>query len=397
MLHTFLETHRSELLDRCESKVLSRSGPLAPFRGTDSGIASFLENLIESLREGEACSETAGCGCRESAGQSPSRLRGAAMRHGGAVLRRGHPIENVVREYVDLGETVHEIAGQTGAVLAADELLAFQRCLGRASAEAVAEFDRQRQAILAQNEHREATERLGFLAHELRNFLGTAVLSFAAIRSGGVAINGATADVLDRSLCGLRDLINTSLEEVRVGARIGAAQPENIAVESLIGEIQLAASLDAGTRSCEFVVAPVEDGLALRADPKLLNSALSNLVQNAFKFTRPRTHVSLRARASGERVLIEVEDRCGGLPVGKAEELFALFAQHHPNRAGLGLGLSISRSAVENCGGTLSVRDLPGRGCVFTIDLPRAEAASVPGPAQAGQNSRPTHPMAALA
>ena len=72
------------------------------------------------------------------------------------------------------------------------------------------------------------------------------------------------------------------------------------------------------------------------------------------------------------RILIGVEDQCGGLPEGKAEEIFHPFEQGSAERTGLGLGLSISRRGVEANGGKLSVRNLPGTGCVFTIDLPRA-------------------------
>lgn len=72
---------------------------------------------------------------------------------------------------------------------------------------------------------------------------------------------------------------------------------------------------------------------------------------------------------------VKVEDQCGGLPEGKAQSLFANFGQHHKDRSGLGLGLSIARRSVEASGGTLSVRDMPGLGCVFTIDLPRRDIA----------------------
>jgi signal transduction histidine kinase len=100
--------------------------------------------------------------------------------------------------------------------------------------------------------------------------------------------------------------------------------------------------------------------------------AVSNLLQNAFKFSRPNGTVSLTARAAGDRILIDVEDECGGLPDGKAEELFRPFEQKSNNRTGLGLGLSISRRAVQANDGDLNVRNLAGKGCVFTIDLPRS-------------------------
>ena len=69
-------------------------------------------------------------------------------------------------------------------------------------------------------------------------------------------------------------------------------------------------------------------------------------------------------------MLIEVEDECGGLPKGDPEDLFLLFTQRSSDRSGVGLGLGISRRGVEANGGTLYVRNLPDRGCVFTMDLP---------------------------
>ncbi len=79
----------------------------------------------------------------------------------------------------------------------------------------------------------------------------------------------------------------------------------------------------------------------------------------------------LNAYAVADRILIEVQDQCGGLAAGEAEKMFLPFTQGGEDETGLGLGLSISRRSVEVNKGTLSVRDLPGSGCVFTIDLPR--------------------------
>jgi len=105
-------------------------------------------------------------------------------------------------------------------------------------------------------------------------------------------------------------------------------------------------------------------------DPARIQRVLSNLVQNAIKFTPTGGHISMSSQASNERVLIEVEDECGGLPSGSREDLVRPFVQRSSNRTGLGLGLSISQR-VEANGGKLSVRNRPGKGCVFTIDLPR--------------------------
>ena len=117
-------------------------------------------------------------------------------------------------------------------------------------------------------------------------------------------------------------------------------------------------------------VAPVASGTEVAGDPQILAGAVANLVQNAVKFTRVGGHVSVRTTVTGARVEIEIADECGGLPPGKAEELFGAFEQRGADRSGLGLGLFISRKGVEASGGVIRVRDVPGMGCVFTIDLP---------------------------
>jgi signal transduction histidine kinase len=80
-------------------------------------------------------------------------------------------------------------------------------------------------------------------------------------------------------------------------------------------------------------------------------------------------------KASAERVLIEIQDECGGLPGGgDGKEVAASFEQRGTDRSGLGIGLPFSRWGVEANGGRLYARNLPGKGCVFTVDLPRAAA-----------------------
>ena len=91
----------------------------------------------------------------------------------------------------------------------------------------------------------------------------------------------------------------------------------------------------------------------------------------------PSTTVTLRASATPDRVLIEVEDECGGLPDGNVNALFQPFEQRGADRTGLGLGLAISRWGAEANNGRISARNLPGHGCIFIIDLPRA---AVPSP-----------------
>jgi signal transduction histidine kinase len=131
------------------------------------------------------------------------------------------------------------------------------------------------------------------------------------------------------------------------------------------------AELTALVRGCTLTVATVDPSLAISGDRDQLYAAVINLLQNAFKFTHNHTEVTLEAYALSDRILIDVSDQCGGLPPGNAEKMFAPFMQNGMDRSGLGLGLSIARRNVEANAGVLSVRDVPGTGCVFTITLPR--------------------------
>jgi signal transduction histidine kinase len=290
-----------------------------------------------------------------------------ATRHGQDFLRKGFTVAQVVHDYVDVCETVTELAEETKAPrsLTAGEFHTLNRCLDDAIAQTVTEYTRQREEWIAD----EGKERLGDLAHELRNALGAALLSFETLRKGSVGFGGSTSALLGRSLRRLSALIDSSVAQVRLES--GFRTTERVSVRDLVEEIEVGASLEANARGLTLAVAPVEIGIDVEVDRQLLAAAVANLLQNAFKFTRREGHVSLNTSSIRDRVLIEVQDQCGGLPPGKVDELFRRFEQRSADRTGLGLGLSISRRSVEANGGQIRVRDIPGSGCVFTIDLPR--------------------------
>jgi hypothetical protein len=365
MLHEFLRANRAELMERCISRAARRSAPKAAGAGLEHGLPMFVEQLIETLRA-EHASGPAG-------GGSPGlpQIGEAAARHGRELLQHGFTVDQVVHRYGDLCQAITELADERGAPLRTGELRTLARCLDIAIADAVTEFAYQRDLMIEDKGAHAMNERLGFLAHELRDLLNTATLAMAAIKSGNVGLAGATGAVLDRSLIGLRSLIDRSLTEVRVSAGM-PVQRQLLSLAEFIAEVRLSGSLEAQARGCRFTVSVVDPKLAVSADRHLLFSAVGNLLQNAFKFTEQNTEVFLNAYAAADRILIDVEDNCGGLPPGEAQSLFLPFTQGHADRGGgLGLGLSISRRSVEANGGVLRVRDVPGSGCVFTIDLPR--------------------------
>jgi signal transduction histidine kinase len=205
------------------------------------------------------------------------------------------------------------------------------------------------------------------------------MVSFEVLRTGSVGVGGATGTLLGRSLLRLGDFVGRSLANVRLEA--GIQNRERIAVTEFIEEVEVTAAMEARTRGVSLTIAHADGDVAVAADRQILASVVQNLLQNAFKFTRSAGHAFLRSFADADRVLIEVEDECGGLPPGDPKVLFLPFEQRSGDRTGLGLGLAISRRGVEASGGVLRVRDLPGTGCVFTVDLPRAVAAAEGGAA----------------
>jgi signal transduction histidine kinase len=211
-------------------------------------------------------------------------------------------------------------------------------------------------------------QRFGFLAHEVRNLVHTASLAFEVLRTGNVGVAGSTGAVLKRSLSGLTDLIDRSVAEVRL--RHNTQERVDFVVADLIDELSPSAAMEATARGLQFTVLSGAAGLSMHADRQIVSAVVVNLLQNAFKFTRPHSNVALTVTASRDRVQISVADQCGGLPAGELD-LFRPFEQRGADRTGLGLGLAFSRWGVEVNDGSISARNLPDHGCIFTIELPR--------------------------
>lgn len=356
MLSEFIAANRANLLARTRAKVAARLAPQPTDAELQNGVPLFLDQLADALR---LASPPAG---------STAAIGKSAALHGSDMLRMGFTVAQLVRGYGDVCQALTELADETNAPITVDEFHIFNRCLDDATAEAVTEYTRLREHSMAAGE----TQRAGSLAHEMRNRVSAATLAFAMLQKGTVAINGSVGSVVARNLRHLAALIDRSLVEARVDS--GNEQRQRVAVCDLVDAAEVDGSLEADARHLALHVAPVDCGLYVEADPHLLSGAVANLLDNAFKFTRKGGRVALTTSASPTRVLIEVEDQCGGLPPGKMEELFGAFEQRGADRTGLGLGLYISRKGVEASGGLLRVRDIPGAGCVFTIDLPRLSA-----------------------
>ncbi|MEO8258360.1 MAG: HAMP domain-containing sensor histidine kinase [Acidobacteriota bacterium] len=355
MLDAFVAEHREEILRRCRAKVATRAEPTPTPAELAYGVPRFLDQLVDALRDRLL---------------STSAINDSAALHGHNRHLQGFSVSQVVHDYGDVCQSISDLALQLNAPISVEDFRTLNGCLDDAIASAVTEHGRGNQSQVDAAAARD-DERLGFLAHEIRNLVGTASVAFEVLRTGKVGVEGSTGKVLQRSLSALRDLINRSVAEVRLRHDIRDRTRFDIA--AFIADLGPAARLDADARGLSFHVLPGDAEVQVDADRAILAATVANLLQNAFKFTRPGTAVTLRASATSERVLIEVEDECGGLPEGNVAGLFQPFEQRGVDRSGLGLGLAISRWGAEANGGRLDARNLPDHGCIFTVDLPRPD------------------------
>lgn len=354
MLHEFVAFNRAEIIRRCRAKVASRSMPLPHKLEIDHGVPVFLDQLVNALRMDLA---------------SSPEIDRTAVQHGRDLHLQGFTVSQVVHHYGDVCQAITELAVETDAPISADDFRVLNRCLDEAIAGAVTEFGRERHRASVESETARENERLGYFAHELRNLINTSIVAFEVLKTGNVGVAGSTGTVLHRSLLGLRALVVRSLAEVRLTQAVQTMEP--LSVSRFIRGLASAAALEAKARNIGFTVIPVDEDVAIEADRQVLEAVVTNLLQNAFKFTAPGTTVTLRVSADAERVRIEVEDECRGLPEGNVDDLFRPFEQRGVDRTGVGLGLAFSRWGVEANNGRISARNLEGAGCVFTLDLPR--------------------------
>ena len=373
MMYEFLTHNRADLIARCIEKVAKRPKRAATKQQLKNGIPMFIDQLTRTLAAEQHNEDGISLQISGPSGGDVSKLSEmglSATAHGKALLHLGYSVDQVVHDYGDLCQAITDLAFERDAPFSIDEYRTLNRCLDNAIADAVSEFSAQRDVVITEQRGLHENEQLGFLMHELRNALGTATLAATAMEIGNLTPAGATGAVLKRSHTAMAKLISNALAEVATkGRAIGQQQP--ISLASFIADAKSDADLEATTRSCRFTVIDVDPSLGIEVNHDLMLAALMNLLINAFKFTHLHTEVTLEAYAAGERILIDVKDHCGGLPLGNNEKLFTPFSQRSDDRTGMGLGLSIARKAVEADGGILSVQNRPGTGCIFTIDLPR--------------------------
>lgn len=345
----------ADIIERKKPDIVAAFTERARARGAATSLSNaviadslydFLDDLVAALR-----APATRTGRTRSAGE-----------HGAQRFAIGYDIGAVVREYGIVRDLLFDLAQANDHAASEGDLRTLARFIVDAIADAATEYsvDRDRHV-------RDVTRtRVAFFAHELRNPLGSARMALSLLRERGDLPSSPVADTMERSLGRMGRLIDDAL------VSISLHEPRPLAYETFDVSVllrQLANDITAEADAKSQTIT-IEGSARIRADARTLGSALSNLVRNAVKFSRHGGEIHVRVKEAEARVSIEIEDSCGGLPPDVAHKLFDPFVQAGADRSGFGLGLAIAEQAVQAHHGTLRVHDLPGRGCVFVLELP---------------------------
>jgi len=348
-IHEFLSTYFDEVCEACVQN-LTRAAHDRSEEELTRHVGIFIDQVVQRLRHA--------AGLPEATGLPEPRETAASIGH--EVYSKGLGIESAARSFAILSVTLGEVGGRYHLAFEADEYRFFNQAIDDSVAVAIEQFTKDAHA---EYEHA-ASERVGFLAHELRNAIASAKLAFGALERTHVGDGAERVAVVRRSLRRMERLVEQTLVDVRLSE---AAPPplRPLLVSPLLREVEADCVVERGIH----VAVATDDSLAVVADEHLLTVALGNLVQNAIKCSRDGALIEIRARREPDAVVVEIEDECGGLPSGAAEELFKPFVQQRADLRGLGLGLAITRRAAHSLSAEVTVRDLPGKGCVFAMRL----------------------------
>jgi len=352
MFAKFLENHRTEILELAEEKTLKLAGPLPSSEKLRRGLPIFFEHLIEYLRS-------------SAAGLLEKKIVLGASDHGKELMRLNYTLSHVVHSYGAICQAVTEVAQRKKINISPNEFNELNLCLDIAIAAAVSEF----QFISVQAIEEREVQHLGFLVHELRNALSSATVAHEMITQGLVGTGGSTARVLKESFIRMRNLMDRSLSEIRMRSD-PTVHIEEFRLNVLLDQILLTAQSEAQAKK-QTLASDVNSEIVLETDRQLLLSAIANIIQNALKYSKVGGHISIRAATSANNVVIEIEDEGGGIEPEALRNLLKPFVSGGFDQSGLGLGLTIVQRAIFLLQGKISVRNHPGVGCVFLLEVPK--------------------------
>jgi signal transduction histidine kinase/CheY-like chemotaxis protein len=243
----------------------------------------------------------------------------------------------------------------------------------------------------AQRANRAKDEFLAVLSHELRTPLNAMLGWIQLLRGGRLDAGQQTQalEIIERNANAQARLIEDLLDVSRIisGQMAVSTQPVDL-VEVVQNAVQSVAPA-AAAKGLEIEAETPETPVCVAGEPARLEQIAVNLLSNAIKFSELGP-ITVRLRSSGERALLEVQDRGVGIEPSFLPFVFDRFSQADASRTrtrgGLGLGLAITRHIVEAHGGRIAVEsEGRGRGATFRVDLPKVAENAKPGGASAGR------------
>ena len=223
-------------------------------------------------------------------------------------------------------------------------------------------------------------EFLAMLAHELRNPLTPITHAVHLLRHRDAATDPAPLYALiDRQTHRLVHLVDDLLDVARITRGHIQLQREVVNLTVLVRNVLDASRVRLEERR-QTLTAELPDALEVDGDPLRLEQIVSNLLENAIKYTEPGGRIALSLSAEGVEIALSVRDSGIGLNPEDREAIFDLFTQVDTSLArssgGLGIGLTVVRRLVTLHGGRIEVRSAGrGRGSEFIVHLPRRLAA----------------------
>jgi len=222
---------------------------------------------------------------------------------------------------------------------------------------------------------------LSLLSHELRNHIHAIRTNAWLIKARARDVDLARpTDAIDRQVVKLSRLVEDLLDVVRVTQKSHLAF-EDVPIQQVVASAVAAAQMAVSTHRRELMVAVPDGALYIHADPIRLQQALSNIVQNAVKYSAQQSTVTVRVTEEGGFVLVSIKDHGVGIAPADLPGIFDLHpegkGERKPNSEGLGIGLHIARQLVQAHGGTVSAAsEGPGKGSEFTVSLPLVASPS---------------------
>jgi PAS domain S-box-containing protein len=234
-----------------------------------------------------------------------------------------------------------------------------------------------------EEQERRLTEFLALLGHELRNPM-TPIANAVSIMQLEEPNNPrmrAARDILARQVTHLRRLVDELLDVGRIATGKVHLVRETVNLQQIVEDTAVAVRPTMAERGHDFIVTEAKEPLYVSGDPVRLVQVLTNLLNNAAKFTPSGGRIVLSLGRTGDRAELGVRDNGPGIEPAALPGMFNLFVQgEHAGppgtQAGLGIGLSLVQQLVHLHGGDVSAfsTGVAGEGAEFLVHLPLTAA-----------------------